>query len=186
MRLYRAQGVSPDSFQSQRDQAKIWWLWFGFNGPAPGWAGGKGGYEGCSHTSLCCSAPWRPAPLWLHTELVVSQMCSQESCGMASNSARVGETSPVKKESKSAKGWFTPSQTVYRLGDTWELLQQPSGDHSHISAFVLWFPPAGGQIHVHPSFSPEQNGKLCERRKSCQVGEVPRRLQNKDTFSDSH
>lgn len=44
--------------------------------------------------------------------------------------------------------------TTYKLGDTWELLQQLPGDHSHISAFVLWLPPGAGEICVHPSFLP--------------------------------
>lgn len=42
VRLCRAQGISPDNFQSQRDQAKTQPSWFGFSGPLAEVVGKRG------------------------------------------------------------------------------------------------------------------------------------------------
>lgn len=42
VRLCRAQGIPPDNFQSQRDQAKTRRSWFGFSGPLAEVVGKRG------------------------------------------------------------------------------------------------------------------------------------------------
>lgn len=100
----------------------------------------------------------------------------------------VGETTPAqKREQTFHRTPHTSSDQLFpNPGDTWELPQEPPVT---TATQVPLFPGSHLQedtLTFSPHFSPEQNGKLSERRKICQVGEAHRSSQNKDTFSDSH
>jgi len=94
----------------------------------------------------------------MHTELGGSQVCSQESSGVASNVAEEGEMSPGQEREQTCQRMVhTSSEPLFTSWDTMFI--------SHLSL--------------------EPNGKLCESRKICLVREARRSLQNKDIFSDS-
>lgn len=114
-----------------------------------------------------------------------SQMCWQESCAVSSNGG--GDKSSTGKRAdipQDTSHLLRPTFT--NLGDTWELPQEPPVSTATLVPLFLGSHLQEDTLTFIPHFSPEQNGKLSERRKISQVGEAHRSSQNKDTFSDSH